>query len=516
MADYERLTALDNSFLLMESPSSYTHVASTLILDAGPLRLEDGGIDFDAIVKAHQAVLHRIPRYRQVLKWVPIFNQPVWVDDPHFDLGYHLRHTSLPRPGSERQLKRLSARIMEQHLDRARPLWETWVVEGLEGDRFALISKVHHCMIDGVSGVDLLMQLLQQTPDAVLPPAADHYPREVPSGATLLRDEVLRRAQMPFDMARSAFRLATSSLSGIEQRASSIGESIGAALRSPSVTPINERISPHRRFDWIPVQMADVKRIRKGLGGSVNDVVLATVAGAFRRFFEVRGCDPGELDFRVLTPVSVRSESERGTLGNRVSGWMVDMPLGESDPCERLARIREQTEKLKATSQADDLAALTDLADLAPANLMALGARNMSRFLPVNTVVTNVPGPPIPMFLLGARLLEIYPHVPLIDRLGLGIALMSYDGALHWGVNADRELVPDVHAFIEALGASFDELLQLALEATATVVDADAVREAISGQQRKQVEDGDQADEAAAVGVGVDHEKPVNPVLQES
>src|SRR5215510_16427775 len=199
---YDRLTALDTSFLILEKPNGYTHVASTQIFEAGPLRTEDGGIDFEAIRKAHAAVLHRIPRYRQVLRFVPLENHPVWVDDHDFDLDYHLRHTSLPRPGSDAQLKRLSARIMQQHLDRERPLWEAWVVEGLEGDRFALITKVHHCMIDGVSGVDLLNAQLRTTPERHLPDPMPYYPRPAPSALELLRHELLRRAALPIGALR--------------------------------------------------------------------------------------------------------------------------------------------------------------------------------------------------------------------------------------------------------------------------------------------------------------------------
>ncbi|HEX5065804.1 MAG TPA: wax ester/triacylglycerol synthase family O-acyltransferase [Myxococcota bacterium] len=464
---YDRLSALDTSFLILEKPNGYTHVASTQIFEAGPLRTEDGGIDFEAIRKAHASVLHRIPRYRQVLRFVPLESHPVWVDDHHFDLDYHLRHTSLPRPGSDAQLKRLSARIMQQHLDRERPLWETWVVEGLEGDRFALISKVHHCMIDGVSGVDLLQILLSPDPQAQPQPPPQWIPRPVPSGFQLLRDEVVRRARMPFDAVgdfRSFLRNAEDVGRELRVRARAVRETLGETLHNASDTPINGRIGPHRRFDWFAVEIADVRRIRDAFGGSLNDVVLAIATGAFRRFLGERGVDVSHLDFRVLAPVSVRSESERGALGNRVSAWVLPLPLALRDPRAQLAAISSRTAELKESKRAVGAEVLTRVAEWTPTTLLSLGARNSSRLLPFNSVITNVPGPRIPMYLLGARLCEAYPHVPLVDHMGLGIALLSCEGRLHWGINADYDLVPDLTDFVAALQASFAELCSLAAE----------------------------------------------------
>ena len=461
MSYYDRLTALDSSFLLLEKPNAYTHVAATQIFDAGPLRLEDGGIDFDAIKKAHASILHEIPRYRQVLQWVPLSQQPVWVDDSDFDLDFHLRHTALPRPGSDAQLKRLSARVMQQHLDRNRPLWETWVVEGLDGDRFALISKVHHCMIDGISGVDILQRLLSPSPERRLEVAPAFVPRDRPSGLQLLRDEIARRVQMPLTAIRDLRRFAREAEDlrrelGVRARAAA--EALGSSLRSASTTPINQRIGPHRRFDWLRVPIDEIKLVRKGLGGSLNDVVLTIVNGAFQRFFRDRGVVLRDLEFRVLAPVSVRASDERGHLGNRVSAWILDLPLDEPDPRLQLERISRATQELKESKQAVGAEVLTQVAEWTPATLLSLGARNLSRMLSFNTVTTNVPGPQIPIYLLGARMLEVYPHIPLVDNLGLGIALMSYDGQLHWGVNADRDLVPDLSSFMHALEESFAEL----------------------------------------------------------
>ena len=464
MTHYERLSALDNSFLLLETDTAYTHVASTQIFDAGPLRLEDGGIDFEAIKKAHAAIMHKIPRYRQVLKWIPMTDQPVWVDDPHFDLDFHLRHTSLPHPGSLRQLKRLSARIMQQHLDRKRPMWETWVVEGLEGDRFAFISKIHHCMVDGISGVDIMQLLMSTTPDAPLPTPPRYVPREAPSGGELLRDALARQLTMPVEAVRD-FTKFTEEASDwrreVQTRLRAVASTVGS-FSAAAETPINGPISPHRRFDWTTTAISDIKGIRKALGGSLNDVVLTIVTGAFRRFLDERGVRLDELEFQVMTPVSVRSDSERGALGNRVSAWIFELPLAEPDPRKQLAAITEKTTELKETKQAIGADVLLQAAEFTPSTLMSLGARNLSRMTPFNTVVTNVPGPQQPMYLLGSRLLEMYPHVPLVENIGLGIALVSYDGTMHWGINADRDLVPDLHQFVEDLESSLDELRALA------------------------------------------------------
>jgi WS/DGAT/MGAT family acyltransferase len=467
---YDRLTALDHSFLLFERANAYMHVASTILFDVGPLRTPEGGVDAEAIRDATAALLHRIPRYRQKLVNIPIEGRPVWVDDPSFNIDYHIRHTSLPRPGSQRQLKRLSARIMQQHLDRERPLWEMWIVEGLEGDRFALISKVHHCMIDGVSGVDLLRILMSPRPDAEIPAPPMFVPRPTPSGFELARDEIWRRLTLPLKAIGDLSQFlgeARDARRELASRLRSLSSMLGRSLGSASATPLNQPIGPHRRFDWFSMELSDIKRLRRTLGGSLNDVVLTIVTGAVRRFLEARQCDPAAIRFRVMAPVSVRSRQEQGALGNRVSAWLVDLPVGEPDPREQLARICQQTRDLKESKQAVAAELLTQAAEFTPTALLALGARNATRVLPFNMVVTNVPGPQTPMYLLGARMLEIYPHVPLMDQLALNVALMSYQGRLFWGVNADYDAIPDLHPFVLAIRDAFADLCRLAAPAPA-------------------------------------------------
>jgi diacylglycerol O-acyltransferase len=463
---YDRLTALDNSFLMLEKPTSYMHVASTQIHKTGPLRTEGGGVDAARFRKMIASVLHRIPRYRQKLAWIPFENHPVWVDDENFSLDYHLRHTALPRPGTEEQLKRLSARIMQQHLDRSRPLWEMWLVEGLEGDRFAVISKTHHCMIDGASGVDLMRVVMSPDPEEHIAEEPTWVPRPAPSALELMGHEAMRRTRLTFDLLRgaaSAMRTAESVRFDLMTRVRAITEAMGGSLRLPSETPFNRVIGPHRRFDWMTMDLADIKKLRKALGGSLNDIVLTIVTGAVRSFLRARHVDPDRLDFRVMAPVSVRSENERGALGNRVSAWIVPLPIGQADRRVQLERITERTTRLKESNSAVGAEVLTQAAEYTPSTLLALGARNMTRLLPFNLVVTNVPGPQAPMYMLGAEMLECYPHVPLTDRLGLGIALMSYNGKLCWGFNADYDLVPDLREFVGAIESSFAELMVLAV-----------------------------------------------------
>jgi diacylglycerol O-acyltransferase len=464
---YERLTALDNSFLILEKPNAYMHVASTMVFETGPLRREDGGIDAAAVKALIGGALHRIPRYRQKLGWIPLQNHPVWIDDDRFNLDYHVRHTGLPRPGSDEQLKRLSARVMQQHLDRARPLWEIWIVEGLDKERFALVSKVHHCMVDGISGVDLMKVLMSVTPD--LPPLGEeaprYLPRPAPSGLELLRHEIERFLRLPFQALRDVRGFVSEAEDARREvlvRLRAAAETVGASVRSASPTPLNRAIGPHRRFDWMAMDVAEVKAVRRSFGGSLNDVVLTVVTGAVRRWLERRGVRVAGLDFRVMAPVSVRAPDQSGALGNRVSAWVLPLPLDEDDPLERLRRIAERTAELKDSRSAVGAEILTQVAEWTPSNLLALGARNVTRLLPFNLVVTNVPGPQFPMYMAGAKMVEVYPHVPLADNLGLGIALLSYDGRIHWGFNADYDLVPDLEDFVVDTKDALAELLRAA------------------------------------------------------
>jgi diacylglycerol O-acyltransferase len=469
---YTRLTALDNSFLIAESPKSHMHIAGTALYEAGPLRTDAGGIDIERLRSYVESRLHLIPRYRQVLAHVPIEQWPVWVDDRHFNIHYHVRHTSLPRPGDTRQLKRLAGRIMSQQLDRSKPLWEMWIVEGLQGgEHFAVITKVHHCMIDGMSSVDLLTVLLAIAPGDTIEPPPRWLPRPAPDWWQLLGAETLRRAQAPFAAARGFRHMIEESSdprSNVRVMLRAMRDMLRSSLRFVSDTPLNRPIGPHRRVDWLAMPLDDVKAVKHALGGTLNDVVLATVTGAIQRFLEGRRVNVDVLDFRVMAPVSVRTERERGTLGNRVSAWIVELPLAERDPRRRLARICEHTARLKDSKQAMGAAALTAAAEWTPSTLLSLAARMMTRALPFNLVVTNVPGPQVPLYFLGARMLDNFGHIPLVDYLGVGIVLFSYAGTLCWGFTADWDLVPDLHELVVAVRDAFVELQTAAGIAPAT------------------------------------------------
>ena len=463
---YDRLSFLDNSFLILERPTSPMHVAGTAMYEAGSLRTPEGGVDIDRIRSYVTSRLHLIPRYRQRLAYIPIENHPVWIDDDHFNIHYHVRHTALPRPGDERQLKRLAARIVSQHLDRSKPLWEIWVVEGLaNAEHFAMISKIHHCMVDGMSSVDLLNVLLQPDPVEDFEPPPDWFPRPAPTGTELLRDALYRYATLPLEIGRNAQALvsqASDPRSDLRARWRAVRDALTTGLPSPSTTPLNQPIGPHRRFDWLAMDLDRVKAVKNRLGGTLNDVVLATVAGAVRLFLSRRRVPIEDLDFRVMAPVSVRSEAERGSLGNRVSAWMVPMPLGERDPRRRLAKIREATAALKESKQALGAGVLTAVGEWTPSTLLSLAAQLTTRRLPFNLVVTNVPGPQVPLYMLGARMLDNYGLVPLTDNLCLGVVLFSYAGKLCWGFTAEWDLIPDLHDFVLDVDASFHELSELA------------------------------------------------------
>jgi WS/DGAT/MGAT family acyltransferase len=463
---YDRLTALDASFLDLESTGVHMHVGSVGIFDPGPLVRADGVIDFDQILRVAEAGLFRAPRFRQKLAEAPLSGHRVWVDDPHFNIVYHVRHTALPFPGDERRLKRLFGRIMSQKLDRSKPMWELWIVEGLEGGRLAVISKVHHCLIDGISGVDLLSAFMgmdsEHRPDTV-----DHrwIPRPAPGALKLVSDELGRRVALPGRVAREfvrSLRRPREALAGAVHTASGFGQGLRDALTPASVTSLNVPLGPHRRFDWTRFDLGVVREVRTRLQGTLNDVVLGCVAGAVRRFLSDRSENVSELqDFRVFVPVSTRSEAERGTLGNRVAMIVVPLPVSEPDPRRRMQQITERTREIKASGRAEGTDLIEEISDWTTPSLLTGMSRLASSRRSSNLVVTNVPGPPHPVFMSGARMLESYPLVPLFDNQTLGVALFSYDKSLCWGFNACWDAVPDLHDFVQAIEREFETLRKL-------------------------------------------------------
>jgi WS/DGAT/MGAT family acyltransferase len=453
---HERLSALDNSFLGIEDGVSHMHIGSVAVFDNGPFKTAHDGVDIDRIRRMMEAELHRIPRYRQRLLQTPVFGQPVWVDDQHFNLGYHVRHTHLPRPGDDRQLKRLAARLMSQELDRGKPLWEMWVVEGLERDHFAIITKVHHCMIDGVGSVQLTGAMLRPTPEVRDPvdPPPHWIPRPAPSPLALVAAELGHRVATPLKaLASAALSIVRpwEALKELRDMAASVGATLGTGFSSASPTPLNTGIGPHRRFDWTVADLDALKAVRTQHGGTVNDVVLAALAGAMRTFLHHRGLDPNTLDFRVMVPVNVRDAQSRDHVGNRVAMMVVRLPLDERDPVKRLQRTVAETSRVKRSRQAAGTQMIESLSDATFPAIMVQFANLTAMARPYNVVTTNVPGPPIPVYVAGARLLACYPLVPLFANQALGVALFSYAGTLHWGFNADWDALPDLHELVQAV-----------------------------------------------------------------
>ena len=461
MDNYDRLSALDASFLGLEDSRCHMHVGGVMLFDAGPLRTTEGGLDIDRVREAIHARLHLVPRFRQRLAYLPYERLPIWIDDEHFRLAYHVRHTALPRPGDERQLKRLVGRIMSQPLDRGRPLWEMWFVEGMQDDTFTLISKTHHCMIDGISAADLISVIMEAEPNSDPGVPRSWTPRPRPSDTRLVVDEVRRRFAQPWELVeslREAVRHPEIALRRVEDAVSAIGEALSPALTPASETPLNVEVGPSRRFDWIPMEVSRFKAVKNRLGGTLNDVVLATVSGALRRFFIARGANPDTMDVRAQVPVSVRTEDERGHLGNRVTELVAALPVHIADPVARLDAVRRTMGNLKESKQALGGEVLTAIAEWTVPNLLVQAVRLGQRARPFNLIVTNVPGPQIPLYFLGCPMRTTYPVVPLFHNLCLVVGLFSYDGGLYWGLNADWEQVPDLHDFAVAIQESFEEL----------------------------------------------------------
>jgi WS/DGAT/MGAT family acyltransferase len=467
---YARLTGLDRSFLIYESPSSPMHVGAVQIYEAGPLRGADGSIDIERIQAWVESRLHRIPRYRQRVVSAPFDGHPIWVDDARFNLRYHVRHSRLPRPGTDRILKRTCARLLEQRLDLSKPPWELWVVEGLENDRVAVVSKTHHCMIDGSSGVDVMTLLMAAEPTGEVEPPPVWVPLRAPSAFEYARGEIARRAGAPFRLAETMRRVVTDeggARGELSERAQALWRVVAKSVSGATRVPFNQPIGPHRRFDWLSMSLESVRTVRDRFGGTVNDVVLTVVAGALRVYLHrVRQIDVDGLDFKVMVPVNVRAAEERGHLGNRVAAWLLSLPLAERDSVRRLALVRDETRRLAQRHEALGLETMTQALEWLGSTPISLGARLARSSAPFNMVVTNVPGPRDPQYLLGARMLDAYPVVPLMGTLGLGVALFSYAGTLYWGFTADWDLVPDLHELVLSVDREFERLLARARDSS--------------------------------------------------
>jgi diacylglycerol O-acyltransferase / wax synthase len=456
----DRLSAIDASFLAQERQSSHMHVGALVIFD-GPAPSRE---EFLAHFRAR---LDRVPRYRQKLAFPPFeAGRPFWVDDPSFNLDYHVRHTALPKPGSDEQLRELAGRIFSQRLDRSKPLWENWIVHGLEGGRFALISKTHHALVDGVSGVDIATVLFDLSPvPEEVEPEESWTPAPEPSDAELLAEGVVGLAKTPFRLAGralGALQHPGTTLGEAREAAEALGEVAWAGLNPAPDVPLNVEIGPHRRVRWAQSRLADFKEIKNTLGGTVNDAVLTVVAGALRSWLHDRGVRTEGLELRALVPVSIRSDDERGSLGNRIAAMRGPLPVYVDDPVERLLIVQQGMGQLKESKQALGAEVIAGLTDFAPPTLLAQASRlNFSTRL-FNLIVTNVPGPQFPLYLLGREMEEIVPIAFLPENHALAVAIMSYNGRVDFGLLADYDAMPDIDAFASHLEESLAELLAAA------------------------------------------------------
>jgi diacylglycerol O-acyltransferase len=459
----DRLTAVDASFLVQEGPSSHMHVGAVMVFEGPPP-------SYDDFLFQIRGRLHLVPRYRQKLAFPRLeAGRPLWVDDPSFNLEYHVRHTALPSPGSEEQLRNLVARIFSQQLDRSKPLWETWLVQGLERNRFALISKTHHALVDGVAGVDLATVVFDVTP---VPQPVEHedrewVPRREPTQAQLVAQGVKGLVRAPLRLATEALEAVAhpeGALHGAREAAEGLGEVVWNFLNPAPDTPLNVEIGPHRRFTWVRAELADFKTIKNSLGGTVNDVVLAVVAGSLRRFLRARGVRTEGLELRALVPVSIRSDTERDQLGNRIAAMRGPLPVYIEDPVARLQAVREAMDGLKDSKQAVGAEVLAGVQNFAPPTILAQASRlNFSTRL-FNLIVTNVPGPQFPLYLLGRELQDLFPIAFLPRNHALAVAVMSYNGGVDFGLLADYDAVPDVEAIAAGIQESLAELLEVARE----------------------------------------------------
>jgi len=459
----DRMSPLDASFLHVEDDVTHMHIASFAVFEGPPP-------PYESVVALLRSKLPLVPRYRQRVRFVPgAIGRPVWVDDPHFRIEYHVRHTALPAPGGRDEIEHLMGRLMSQPLDRARPLWETWVVEGLEGGRWALISKVHHCMVDGVSGTDLMAVVLDTDPEAEIAAPDDWIPAPQPSAAGLVVDALADLARSPYEQlrwVRSVSRNRDQLLRFLAENGQGL-QMWGRRIAPTSHLSIEGPIGPHRRWTWAGVDLADIKAAKAVLGGTVNDIVLTVISGGFRALLEQRGDDVDHAVLRSLVPVSVRSSGDH-TYNNQVSAMVAELPVNVADPVERLAAVRAQMGDLKESHQAVAGETLSQLTGFAPPMLLSLGTRAAVTVLrrtsqrSINTVTTNVPGPQAPLYACGRRMLEYLPFVPIAPGVQVGVAILSYAGRVAFGITGDLDAAPDIAVLRDGIEHDLQVLLAAA------------------------------------------------------
>ncbi len=459
----DRLTPVDASFLHQERANSHMHIGGLTLVEGPPPTMEE-------FLEQIRRRLHVVPRYRHKLAYTALDSgRPVWIDDPSFNLEYHVRHTALPVPGTWEQLQELTARIFSQQLDRSKPLWEMWLIEGLEDDRFALITKTHHSLIDGIAGVDLATVLFDLSPD---PPQIPHslkpwQPHPEPGAAHLVAAGLVGAMRTGVALLEGAFEAVAHperALARAREAAEGVGEIVWAGLNPAPETPLNVPIGPHRRFVGVTAQLDDFKTVKNAFGGTVNDVVLAVVAGALRTFLISRGRRTEGVEMRALVPVSVRAEDEHGTAGNRIVVMRGPLPIYIADPLNRLRFVSQAMDGLKESKQALGAEVIAGAQNFAPPTILAQASRlNFSTRL-FNLIVTNVPGPQFPLYVLGREMISVIPVAFLPENHALAIAIMSYNGQMNFGLLGDFDALPDIDAIGRSIDSELATLVSMARE----------------------------------------------------
>ncbi len=469
----DRMSALDSSFYFAESENTPMHVGSVAIFD-GPAP------SYGDVVRLLLSKLPVVPRYRQRVREVPLqLGRPMWVDDPHFQILYHVRHTAVPRPGTDEQLRNLAGRVLGQRLDLSKPLWEIYLVEGLENDRWAIISKVHHCMVDGVAGSDLMQLMFDLSPDATHEQPRDWTPQRSPSSAGLVANAVADAVAHPLRQITSTSgfgpgRIAKEVLGSGRTLASTVASTLPSLAKqalTPTARSLNGPIGPHRRWAWTSAEFEEFKEVRTALGGTVNDVVLTAISTGFRDLLQGRGeLSSDKLVVRTMVPVSVRSDSQRGALNNQVSAVFVDLPVGDPDPRSRLAAIRGQMDEYKQAMQAVDVPSIIAMGDFVAPALLSMGVRAAMSAGQIwcQAVTTNVPGPRVPLYVLGRRMCSTYAHVPIAGGTRCSIGIFSYLNTMTFGINADFDAFPDIDVLSRGIRRGVEDLLELARSGAGT------------------------------------------------
>jgi WS/DGAT/MGAT family acyltransferase len=455
------MSATDAGFYFAESENTPMHVGSVAVFEGPPPSYGD-------IVRLLLGKLPQVPRYRQRVRPVPLhIGRPLWVDDEHFQILYHVRHTAVPRPGSAEQLRNLAGRVLGHRLDMAKPLWEVWLVEGLADDRWAIISKVHHCMVDGVAGTDLLQLIFDVDPDAGHAEPVDWAPEAGPSTVATLSGGVQDLIGQPVRRLAGGLAQAVRAPGDVLRQGRAIGAMLPRLARRmalPTARSLNGPIGPHRRWAWVEAPLDEVRRVRKAHGGTINDIVLTAITAGFRDLLDERGELYEGLVVRAMVPVSLRRSDERGALNNQITAVFVDLPVGEPDPLARLARLRRQMDEHKKLMGSVDARGIIALGDFVAPTLMAIGTRAALRtgqpFMQVTT--TNVPGPRVPLYVLGRRMDALYAYVPIAMGSRISIGIYSYLAAMSFGINADFDAVPDVDVLAGGIRHGLDTLAEIA------------------------------------------------------